>query len=63
MLWFWGTVAVVLALVVVAAWLYDRRGNRSGMSDRERASVERSRNEPYRYRDHSGGGGGIDGGF
>ncbi|KAB7739768.1 hypothetical protein GA707_20030 [Nostocoides sp. F2B08] len=63
MLWFWGTVAVVVTLAFVAAWLYDRRSNRPGMSDRDRASVERSSNELYRYRDDLRGKGGIDGGF
>ena len=62
MIWFWGTVAGVLALAFVAAWFFDRRGGTSGMSDRERASFERSRNDPYRSGDNYGGGGGFDGG-
>lgn len=62
MLWFWGTVAAVLAVVFVGAWLLDRqRTGGSGMADRERASFERRRNDPYR--DNFGGGaGGFDGG-
>ncbi|KAB7739550.1 hypothetical protein GA707_20295 [Nostocoides sp. F2B08] len=63
MLWFWGTVAIVVALAVVAAWLYDRRGDRSGVSDRDRDSIQRSRDEAYRYRDDLRGKGGMDGGY
>jgi len=62
MLWFWGTVAMVLALAFVVAWFYDRRGGTSGMSDRERASFDRTRNDPYRSGDNTFGGGGFDGG-
>lgn len=62
MLWFWGTVAMVLALAFVAAWFHDRRGGSSGMSDRERASFDRTRNDPYRSGDNNFGGGGFDGG-
>ncbi|KGN42892.1 hypothetical protein [Knoellia aerolata] len=64
MLWFWGTVAAVLAVAVVTAWFFDRRRTGgSGLTDRERAAFERGRNDAYRAGDTYGaGGGGFDGG-
>ena len=64
MRWFWGTVGVVPALAFIGAWFFDRRrAGGFGMNDRERASFDRSRNDPYRHGDNygSGGGGGFDG--
>ena len=63
MLWFWGSVAGVLALAFVGAWFFDPRGHASGMTDQERASVERSRDNQHRTGDiYGGGGGGFSGG-
>lgn len=64
MLGFWGTVAVVVALVVIVAWFADhrRRAGGSGLSDRERVSFDRRQNDPYGHGDNFGGGGGAGGG-
>lgn len=60
MLGFWGTVAVLVALFVLGIWFVDRRrrAGGSGLSDREQASFDRRRNDPYGQGDNLGGGGG-----
>ena len=60
MLGFWGTVAVVLLLFVVLVVFLDRRrrAGGSGLSDRERATADHRRNDPYGQGDNLGGMGG-----
>ncbi|CAN7339886.1 hypothetical protein [Knoellia sp. LjRoot47] len=64
MLWLWGTIAVVLALVFVGAWFYDRRhtgGSEFGGDLMTRRHEMDARNDTRAY--GGGGVGGFGGGF